>query len=79
MCFAPPARVIRLTPAGAEVERGALRFEVSLLFLDTPVEPGDWLAVQAQRHAIEKLTEVEAQEALELYDTIIRHLDSTGT
>lgn len=78
MCFAPPARLIRLTPVGAEVERGDLRFEVSLLYLETPVAPGDWLAVQAQHHAIEKLTEAEAQQTLELYASIIRHLEGTA-
>lgn len=78
MCFAPPARVLRLTPAGAEVERGDLRFEVSLIHLDVPVAPGDWLAVQAQRIAIEKLTEAEAQEIMALYESIIRHIEGTA-
>lgn len=74
MCFVAPARIIRLTPRGAEVEREGLRFEVSLLFLDDEVSPGDWVSVQAQRHALSQLSDAEAAELLALYAEIDAHL-----
>ena len=77
MCFVAPARVIRLTPQGAEVERNGARFEVSLLLLDDAVAVGDWLAVQAQRQAVARLSDDEAEELLQLYADIAEHLEGT--
>ncbi|MBW6496686.1 MAG: HypC/HybG/HupF family hydrogenase formation chaperone [Burkholderiaceae bacterium] len=77
MCFVSPARVVRLTPGGAEVEREGARFEISLLFLEDAVAVGDWVAVQAQRHAVARLSDDEAAELLRLYAEITRHLEGT--
>lgn len=78
MCFAPPARVIEVGPAAALVERGELRFRVALHLLDEPVAVGDWLAVQAQRQAVARLSAAEAEELLALYEQIHRALEGSN-
>jgi len=80
MCFAPPARVVEIGPGRAVVARGAARFTVATFLLEEPLAPGDWVAVQAQRHAIEKLTPEAAAEMLRLYaeiDTLLRQETAT--
>ena len=47
MCLTVPCEVIHVDGETTLVARGAARFEVSLLFLDEAVRPGDWVAVQA--------------------------------
>ena len=70
MCLTVPCEVIRVDGETALVARGAARFEVSLLFLDEAVRPGDWVAVQAQRHAHARLTAEEARQVLAVYDRL---------
>ncbi len=70
MCLTAPCEVLRVDGETALVARGAARFEVSLLFLDEAVRPGDWVAVQAQRHAHARLTAEEAREVLAIYEQL---------
>ena len=70
MCLTVPCEVIRVDGDTALVARAGSRFEVSLLFLDEAVRPGDWVAVQAQRHAHARLTAEEAREVLAIYDRL---------
>ena len=74
MCLAVPMRVVALGPGLALVDRGGVQLPVLLHLLDEPVNVGDWLAVQAQRYAVAKLSDGEAQELLDLYQQIDRHL-----
>jgi hydrogenase assembly chaperone HypC/HupF len=67
MCLTVPCEVIRVDGDTALVARGVARFEVSLLFLDEAVRPGDWVAVQAQRYAHAVLSAEEAHDILDLY------------
>ena len=67
MCLTVPCEVIRVDGDMALVARAGARFEVSLLFLDEAVRPGDWVAVQAQRHAHAVLSAEEARDILDLY------------
>lgn len=68
MCIAIPSRVVEVKGEfSAVVERCGERLEVSLLMLSEPVEPGDWVVVQARAHAIQRLTPEEAEEALALF------------
>lgn len=77
MCFVVPCRVTRLvSPAEVEVERLGERLVVSTFLLEEPPAPGDWLAVQAQRNAVARLSEVDAQELTSLYNEIFRHLEA---
>ena len=67
MCLTVPCEVIHVDGDTALVARGVARFEVSLLFLDEAVRPGDWVAVQAQRYAHAVLSAEEAHDILDLY------------
>lgn len=75
MCLTAPCEVISVDGDTAMVARGGARFEVSLLLLDEAVRPGDWIAVQAQRHARAVLSAQEAQEMLDLYAQLADMLD----
>jgi hydrogenase maturation factor len=77
MCLAPPARVIEVAAGAALVERGGARFPVLLYLLDDEVRPGDWLAVQAQRLAVARLTEAEAGEMAATFEDIRLHLETS--
>jgi len=76
MCLAPPAQVLEVRPGQADVARGEARFTVATFLLDEPLVPGDWVAVQAQRHAIQRLDETEATELRRLYEEIIGMLEN---
>lgn len=70
MCLAVPCRVVAVGAGSATVERAGARLEVSLLLLEEPVAPGDWLAVQAQRLAVARLAPAEAREILAALDAL---------
>jgi hydrogenase expression/formation protein HypC len=67
MCIAIPSRVIEIRGSTATVERFGERLEVNLMLLPEPVEPGDFLIVQARAWAIEKIGAEEAERSLELF------------
>jgi hydrogenase expression/formation protein HypC len=67
MCIAIPSRVVEIRGSTATVERFGERLEVSLMMLAEPVEPGDFLIVQARSWAVEKLGAEDAERALELF------------
>lgn len=77
MCLTVPCRVIRVEGQTATVARGEETLEVSLVFLDEPVAAGDWIAVQAQRHAFTRLSAEEARDILALYDSISRRIEES--
>lgn len=68
MCIAIPARVISVDGLLAEVERYGQRLQVSLALLSDPVAPGDFLILQAQRFAVEKIDAAGAEAAYRLFD-----------
>lgn len=74
MCFAAPAQVVALGPGHAIIERGGVRLPILLHLLDGDVAVGDYLAIQAQRYAVARLTADEAQELLALYQQIDQQL-----
>ena len=75
MCLAPPARVVETGPGMAVVERGGARFPVLLHLIEEEVAPGDWLAVQAQRFAVARLSEEEAADMIATFDCIRNTLE----
>jgi hydrogenase assembly chaperone HypC/HupF len=79
MCFATPEQVVELAPGVAVIERAGARIPILLHLLDEPVAVGDWLAVQAQRHAVAKLSAEEADELMALYDQIGAQLAHRGS
>lgn len=78
MCLTVPCEVLRVDGETALVQRGEAQFEVSLLFVDEQVVPGDWLAVQAQRHAQARLSAEEARDILSLYARLAEIMDGDG-
>jgi hydrogenase assembly chaperone HypC/HupF len=78
MCLTVPCEVVRVEGDTAVVARAGAQFAVSLLFLDQAVRPGDWIAVQAQRHAHAVLTEEEARDILDLYARLDQLVDRDG-
>jgi len=74
MCLAPPAKVVEVLPGRAVVERGDARLTVETFLLDGEPAPGDWVAVQAQRYAVQRLSEAEADEQLRFYEMIAAEL-----
>lgn len=71
MCVTIPCRVIAVDGPFADVDRAGVRLPVNVATLDPPPEPGDWVAVQAQRYAVARLTPEEAREALALIAIIL--------
>lgn len=76
MCLAVPMRVVALGPGLALVERGGVQLPVLLHLLDEQVSVGDWLAVQAQRHALARLSEAEAEEMLAIYASLQQAMEA---
>ncbi len=63
MCLGELAEVTRVTESGtAEVSTGGRSRTVSLLTLEEPVAPGDWVLVHAG-FALSRLTAEEVHEA----------------
>lgn len=71
MCLAIPSRVIGADGMAATVECFGVRREVSLILLDEPVAPGDYLLVQAGGFACEKVEPAKAEEALALMAQVL--------
>lgn len=76
MCLAVPMRVVALGPGLALVDRGGVQLPVLLHLLDEPVNVGDWLTVQAQRHALARLSAAEAEEMLAIYASLQQAMEA---
>ncbi len=74
MCLAIPSKVVSVDGARALVERYGERLTVSLTMLLEPVEPGDYVIVQARRHAVQKLDAESAEAAFRLFDELAEML-----
>ena len=70
MCLAIPSKVVRVEGAEAVVERYGECLTVSLAMLPEPVGIGDYVIVQARRHAVQKLDAAAAEEAIRLFDEL---------
>ena len=82
MCLAIPSKVIAVDGPLAVVERYGERLTVGLTMLPEPVHVGDYVIVQARRHAVQKLDEAAAKEAIRLFDELAEMLEpgyETGT
>jgi len=66
MCLGEIAQLVTVGPGREAVARGTTRvLELSLITLDEPVRPGDWVVVHSG-FALSRLDPEEAREALEL-------------
>ncbi|HUI94172.1 MAG TPA: HypC/HybG/HupF family hydrogenase formation chaperone [Xanthobacteraceae bacterium] len=60
MCIAVPAEVVSIDGPSALVDVYGERFVVSLMMMSEPVQPGDFVALQAQRYAVSKIAREDA-------------------
>lgn len=66
MCLGEIAQIVTVGPGREAVARGTTRvLELSLITLDEPVHPGDWVVAHSG-FALSRLDPDEAREALEL-------------
>ncbi len=70
MCLAIPSKVLEVDGTTALVERYGERLTVSLTMLPEPVAVGDYVIVQARRHAVQTVDAVAAAEAFRLFDEL---------
>ena len=75
MCLGEVVQVVEVVPDGLVLARAGTRtLQVSLLSLDGPVVPGDWVLAHSG-FALARLTAVEALEARTLRGTVPAQLD----
>ncbi|MDJ0950886.1 MAG: HypC/HybG/HupF family hydrogenase formation chaperone [Alphaproteobacteria bacterium] len=70
MCLAIPSKVLEVDGTTALVERYGERLTVSLTMLPEPVAVGDYVIVQARRHAVQTVDAAAAAEAFRLFDEL---------
>jgi hydrogenase expression/formation protein HypC len=75
MCVGVPGRVVQLVDEGALVDvRGRRRTVATLLVPE--VRPGDYVLLSGGL-IVERLSEEEARQRLELFDSLLEVLDET--
>ncbi len=74
MCIAVPAEVVAVDGLVATVDVYGDRLPVSLVMLSEPVQPGDFVALQAQRYAVAKVARAEAEAARRFFEDLFPEL-----
>jgi hydrogenase assembly chaperone HypC/HupF len=74
MCIAVPAEVISIDGPTALVDVYGNRFSVSLMMMSETVQPGDFVALRAQRYAVTRLTREDAQATRRLLEDLFPEL-----
>jgi hydrogenase maturation factor len=74
MCIAVPAEVVSSDGMTALVDVYGDRFAVSLVMMSEEVAAGDFLAVQARRHAVGKVPREEALAARAFFESVFPEL-----
>ena len=74
MCIAVPAEVISIDGPVAIVDVYGDRFAVNLMMMSETVQPGDFVALQAQRYAIAKIAREDAVAARRFFENIFPDL-----
>jgi hydrogenase maturation factor len=74
MCIAVPAEVVSIDGPTALVDVYGERFVVSLLMMSEAVQPGDFLALQAQRYAVAKIAREDAVAAKLFFEDVFPEL-----
>lgn len=69
MCIAIPARIVSIDGFSAIVERYGRQFTVSLAMLSDDVCIDDYVIVQAERYATQRIDRHAAEEAYRLFET----------
>jgi hydrogenase assembly chaperone HypC/HupF len=74
MCIAVPAEVVSIDGPTALVEVYGERFAVSLMTMSEAVQPGDFVALQARRYAVAKVTREDALAAKQFFEEVFPEL-----
>ncbi|MCD5411445.1 HypC/HybG/HupF family hydrogenase formation chaperone [Thermodesulfovibrionales bacterium] len=74
MCFAVPARVVKINNLIATIDAHGARKDISLLLLSEEVKMGDYVLVHAG-FAIQKVDEDAAKDALNLLREIAEAIE----
>jgi len=74
MCIAVPAEVISIDGPVAIVDVYGDRSTVSLMMMSETVQPGDFVALQAQRYAVAKIGREDAQAARRFFEGLFPEL-----
>jgi len=74
MCIAVPAEVVSIDGPTALVDVYGERFVVSLMMLSETVQPGDFVALQAQRYAVSKIAREDAHAARRFFEDLFPEL-----
>jgi len=74
MCIAIPAEVMSIDGPMAVVDVYGERFTVSLMMMSETVQPGDFVALQAQRYAVTKIAREDAEAARRFFEDLFPEL-----
>ena len=74
MCIAVPAEVMSIDGPTALVDVYGERFTVSLMMMSEAVQPGDFVALQAQRYAVAKIAREDAVAARQFFEEVFPEL-----
>uniref|UniRef100_A0A7C4EM49 HypC/HybG/HupF family hydrogenase formation chaperone n=1 Tax=Thermodesulfovibrio aggregans TaxID=86166 RepID=A0A7C4EM49_9BACT len=75
MCLAVPSKIIEIDGYNATVDVMGLRKKISLMLLPDEPKIGDYVLVHAG-FAINKIESSEAEQALKLYEEIIKEMEA---
>jgi hydrogenase assembly chaperone HypC/HupF len=78
MCIAVPAEVISIDWPMALVDVYGKRFSVSLMMMSETVQPGDFVALQAQRYAVTRIAREDAQAARRFFEELFPELAASA-
>jgi hydrogenase assembly chaperone HypC/HupF len=76
MCIAVPAEVVSIDGPTAVVDVYGNRLTVSLMMLSDTIQPGDFVALQAQRYAVSKIAREEAMAARRFFEDTFPELSN---
>jgi len=68
MCIAVPAEVVSIDGPSALVDLYGERFAVSLMMMSEAVQPGDFVALQARRYAVNRIAREDAMAARRFFE-----------
>jgi hydrogenase assembly chaperone HypC/HupF len=74
MCIAVPAEVVSIDGPMALVDVYGERFLVSLMMMSETAQPGDFVALQAQRYAVSKIARDDAHAARRFFEDLFPEL-----
>lgn len=78
MCLAVPSKIVEIDGYTATVDVMGLKKKISVMLLPEEPKIGDYVLVHAG-FAINKIETTEAEQALKLYEEIIKDMEAENT